>query len=458
MDRSVTLDQDLAARLMRLGILLIYLLLTFAISFAVFVKVRSMAAASEILPDITLRERGPSPNVEYEEGVTLPRWTGTERITILLLGVDERAQWDEPAWRTDTMMVATLDPVTLRAGVLSIPRDLWVEVPGYSHNKVNTAHFIGDADDYPGGGPALAAETVERALGIEIDYYVRVNFQGFIDLVNEIGGIEIYVEETIDDPLYPDYNYGYDPLYIEAGQHHFDGEMALKYARTRHTFNGDFDRIRRQQEVALAVLEKITQPGTITRLITRAPEIYAKVEDSISTDLKLDQMMALAVLASEVDHEEVRSASIDENCTQPWRTTDELPLDVLVPNRECMRDRVQYVFGLVDTLEAEAPTVNETSATISVLNGTETPGLAATTADYLVAQGIPVTVYDNADRQDYNSSLVILNREMPTLAARITEALGLPASAVAKGENPTAQYDVVVILGRDYAESVTSAP
>jgi hypothetical protein len=123
-----------------------------------------------------------------------------------------------------------------------------------------------------------------------------------------------------------------------------------------------------------------------------------------------------------------------------------------------MRDRVQYVFGLVDTLEAEAPTVNETSATISVLNGTETPGLAATTADYLVAQGIPVTVYDNADRQDYNSSLVILNREMPTLAARITEALGLPASAVAKGENPTAQYDVVVILGRDYAESVTSAP
>jgi hypothetical protein len=299
---------------------------------------------------------------------------------------------------------------------------------------------------------------VERALGIEIDYYVRVNFQGFIDLVNEIGGIEIYVEETIDDPLYPDYNYGYDPLYIEAGQHHFDGEMALKYARTRHTGNGDFDRIRRQQEVALAVLEKITQPGTITRLITRAPEIYAKVEDSISTDLKLDQMMALAVLASEVDHEEVRSASIDENCTQPWRTTDELPLDVLVPNRECMRDRVQYVFGLVDTLEAEAPTVNETSATISVLNGTETPGLAATTADYLVAQGIPVTVYDNADRQDYNSSLVILNREMPTLAARITEALGLPASAVAKGENPTAQYDVVVILGRDYAESVTSAP
>ena len=101
------------------------------------------------------------------------------------------------------MIVGTLDPVTMEAGVLSIPRDLWVPIPGYTEGRINTAHAIGDAYDHPGGGTALAVETVEYNLGIEIDYFVRVNFQGFVQLVDAIGGIEMEVPETIDDPQYP---------------------------------------------------------------------------------------------------------------------------------------------------------------------------------------------------------------------------------------------------------------
>jgi polyisoprenyl-teichoic acid--peptidoglycan teichoic acid transferase len=439
--------------LMRVGLILIYLVVTVTANFVVFTRVREMAAASEMLPILTTDEKGPSPNVEYEEGKTLPEWTGTERITVLIMGIDERAQWDEPAWRTDTMIVATLDPVTLQAGVLSIPRDLWVEIPGYTHNRINTAHYIGDYDEYPGGGPALAVETVEHNLGFEIDYYTRVNFQAFIDLVDEIGGIDIYVEETIDDPLYPDANYGYDPLYIEAGDRHFDGELALKYARTRHTGNGDFDRARRQQQVILAILEKVTQPAVLTRLVSKAPEIYSMVEASVSTDLKLDQTVALAGLARKVDTETIHFAVIDENCTENWTTPDDSM--VLVPIRESMREKRDYIFGL-KPLEApeEEPEVTKEAAKLSILNGTLAPGLAQSTADFLTANGFEVANFANADRQDYDTSLVILNRDFPATAERLVEQLALPRSSIVNGDNPTAEYDIVIILGQNYAQRV----
>lgn len=438
--------------LIRVGVALIYLILTGTASFVVFVKVRELAAASEMLPALTTEEKGPSPNVQYEEGESLPSWTGTERINVLLLGIDERAQWDEPAWRTDTMMVLTLDPVNLEAGVLSIPRDLWVEIPGYTHNKINTAHYIGDFYDHPGGGPALAMDTVEQTLGIELDHYARVNFQAFVKMVDEIGGIDVYVEETIDDPLYPDANYGYDPLYIEAGERHFDGELALKYARTRHSGNGDFDRARRQQQVIKAILEKVRQPQVLARLIGRAPELYKMVEASIQTDFKLDQMIALAGLAREVDTESIRFTVIDENCTQNWMTPDDLM--VLVPIRDRMREKRDYFLGLSTVDEPQQSTEEEEAATVSILNGTLTNSLARSTAEYLGANGIEVTNYANADRQDYDTTLVIRNRDRPQTAQRILELLDLPASALVNGDNPVADYDIVVILGQDYASQV----
>ena len=176
---------------------------------------------------------------------TQEAWDGKSRVNLLIMGLDAR-DLEATAPRTDSMILFTMDPVNLTAGMISIPRDLWVEIPTSGYGRINTAHYLGDLYDYPGGGPALAALTVERNLGIHIDYYVRINFEAFVTFVDEIGGIDIEVPETIDDPLYPDNNYGYEPLYIEAGLQHFYGDMALKYARTRHSGNGDFDRARRQ--------------------------------------------------------------------------------------------------------------------------------------------------------------------------------------------------------------------
>lgn len=404
---------------------------------------RELLSDSGALPGLSGSGGSTSPNVERRLGQVIPTWTGTERVNVLVLGVDERPQENGMA-RTDTMMVLTLAPQTLQAGVLSIPRDLWVPIPGYNQGRINTAHRLGEMYNYPGGGPALARETVEYNLGVPIHYYVRINFQGFVDLVNLIGGIDVYVAETINDPLYPDHNYGYDPLYIPAGQHHFDGEMALKYVRTRHTSN-DFDRARRQQQVLLAILERVTSLNMLPQLAPRIGELYGIMEQSVSTDLTLDEVLALAGLAIKVDRSQIRFAVIDQTCTQNYLTPD--GAQVLIPLRDRIREVRDYVFG---DLEIPAQTVEQEEATVAVYNGTERPRLALGTAEYLRQQGVAVTAYDNADRSDYPTTRIILNRPKPVTAARIAALLNLPQTAIINAVNSTASYDIVLILGADY--------
>lgn len=456
---GLTQTRDLPYQtLIRVGIALIYLVVTASAGYVVFYRVRSEVAGSDILPDFTIQEtqnEGVS-NVERVEGETLPVWTGTDRVTVLILGIDERAQ-TEDFWRTDTMILATLDPVTKEAGVLSIPRDLWVPIPGYTENRINTAHAVGDAYDHPGGGPALSVETVEYNLGVEIDYYGRINFQAFIDLVDLIGGIDIEVPDTIDDPCYPTPDYGCERLRIEAGSHHFYGEMALKYARVRHTSGGDFDRARRQQQVIQAILEQVTDVGALPQMASRAPEIWSSIEGSVKVDpdLQLDEIIALANLATQVDPDDIRFRVIDETCTLPKTTPDEM--QILIPLRDKIREVRDEVFGL-RVSNGDLQTVEEENATISVLNGTLTPGLAYATQEYMEANGLPIQSYANADRQDYDTSLIILNRAKPVTAEQILRLLELPPSSVVNGENPTADFDVVVILGADYAATLNGGP
>ena len=154
-------------------------------------------------------------------------WQGTERMNILLLGIDQRPNDDPDTTRTDTMIIFSLDPATKTAGMLSIPRDLYVPLPNRDQDRINTAHVY--------GGPQYAMETIQYNFGIPMHHYVRVNFNALVTLVDLVGGIDIYVDQDIDDQAYPDENYGYDPFVISAGWHHMDGATALKYARTRHT-------------------------------------------------------------------------------------------------------------------------------------------------------------------------------------------------------------------------------
>ncbi len=382
----------------------------------------------------------------------IPDWNGLERVTILVLGIDERTQETGP-FRTDTMIVLTLDPASKTAGMLSIPRDLWVPIPAMdTEGKINTANFLGDAYNYPGGGPALAMETVRENLGIPIDYYVRVNFTAFEKVIDAIGGVEICVPEAINDPEYPAFdNYGYDPLYIKAGCQMMDGALALKYARTRHT-GTDFDRARRQQQVILAVRDKVIKQNLLPQLVAQAPTLLDTLKNSVKTDLSLEQMIQLAKLASQIDPKNVRQAVIDENMVVAYNAPTDPPQNVLVPLRDKIRELRARFLDLTPTTPNQAGTPVPAAvglARIRIENATFTDGLAARTRDLLNELGFNVVEIGSADRYDYAQSEIIDYANQVQVTTELAKALGLPTSAI-MSSTASSPVDIKVILGQDY--------
>lgn len=374
-----------------------------------------------------------------------PRWNGKERVNILLMGVDQRPGERGP-WRTDTMLVVSVDPESKSAGILSIPRDLWVEIPGHGLDRINTAYVYGDLDKLPGGGPALAKRTVQYNLGEPIHYYVRLDFSAFQQVVDWIGGIDIYVEREINDPLYPDMNYGYDPLRIPSGWQHMNGALALKYARTRHG-SSDFDRMHRQQQVLLAIRDRVMNPGMLPKLLPRARDMASALGNSVQTDLTLDQLARLAQLGSEIDRSRIRAAAIDETMTSSWTTPQ--GANVLIPDRAKLAVLHQIIFTAPLSTDDEAVQVANEAARIVVLNGTRTNGVAGQAAERLRTNNFNVSGMGSADRIYSQSQVLVYNGKLATARAA-ARALGLPETSIATGSDNSADADIKVIIGLDW--------
>lgn len=381
------------------------------------------------------------------------KWQGTQRVTVLLLGIDRRKIETERAYRTDSMMVVSVDPVAKTATILSIPRDLWVDIPDFGADTINTANFKGDAFDYPGGGPALAVKTVEHNIGVDIHYYVRLDFTAFETLVDAIGGIEIDNPTEINDPLYPDSNYGYDPFYLPAGRHTLNGYDALRYARTRHN-SSDVDRAKRQQQVVLAVRDKVLSLNMLPQLVVQAPTLYAALNQSIQTDLSLQQIIELALLAQDIPRDRIKSGVIDYQYVLEYSfvTNEGVLRQVLVPLRDRIRELRDELFaasaGLASPLQASIEAVRAEGARVQVLNGAGKPGLAGATSAWLQAQGLNVVEPGNADRSDYTSAVVIDYTGKPNTAQWLAQVFG--AGSVVNGANPTSSVDVQVIVGANW--------
>ncbi len=376
------------------------------------------------------------------------------RTTILLMGIDEREVESGP-WRTDTMIILTIDSVANTAGMLSIPRDLWVEIPNYeSYDKVNTAHFLGDFDQLPGGGPALALETVQYNLGIPVNYYATVNFQAFVNGIDEVGCIPIDVPQTIDDPNYPDGAYGYDPFYIEAGEQCLDGDTLLKYARTRATLGSDFDRSARQQQVIYAVRDHILSTEQMPSLITRSPQLYATVEEGINTNLSLSQMIDLARVGASIPRDNICSLVLNDFYTEPQVVPEKG--DVLIPDREAIRNLVSDLFtgtGRCVVVDNELETqATAQRPTVTVLNGTQRQGIATEARNVLFTLGFDVETIGNTGTQYYPESVIYNYNELDASAQYIALALGIPESQIETSGGPESPYDIQIVLGEDYTE------
>ncbi|HCB49389.1 MAG TPA: hypothetical protein DEP47_07680 [Chloroflexi bacterium] len=380
------------------------------------------------------------------------RWSGLDRVTILILGIDQRCDEDGPT-RTDTMMVITIDPIGLSGAVLSLPRDLWVEIPNFGLDKINQAHFLGEVHDYPGGGPALAVETVENILGINIDYFATINFEAFVELVDEIGGIEVEAAEDIEDDTYPDNCYGYDPFYLSEGKHQLDGQTALKYARTRATFGGDVDRAGRQQEVILAVRDKILRLDMVPQLLTRSPELWRIFQRNVETDLTLNEVIQLGLLAQDIPRENIRNEVLDYDYV--YNEVAPNGQAVLIPVRENIRDLRDQLFAPpaipTPVIENLPQMMVEEAARVAIYNGTQEFGLAGETQEYLLDYDLNVVEIGNADSSEYQSTQVIDYGSNPNTTLYLTRLMKIPPLNISSSRNqPDGEFDVLVILGGDW--------
>jgi polyisoprenyl-teichoic acid--peptidoglycan teichoic acid transferase len=237
------------------------------------------------------------PTEEVE--LNLPDWNRREPFNLLLLGIDDRDGEDEPA-RSDTMMIVRVDPTNRTVMMISIPRDLQVTIPGFRVDKINAAYPLGEYHEVPGGGPALAAQTIEANFDLPIHYFVSVDFTGFRKIVDTIGGVIIDVRAPVKDDQYPTETYGLTREYFPTGLQMMDGETALRFARTRHGDN-DIARGERQQQMLMAIRQQAIHLG----LITRADDLIRDLGDTIRTDLNFNQLLALANVGRSIESDDI---------------------------------------------------------------------------------------------------------------------------------------------------------
>jgi LCP family protein required for cell wall assembly len=377
-------------------------------------------------------------------------WDGISRVNILVLGLDYR-EWDPTAGtpRSDLMMVLSLDPISQTAALLSIPPDLWVTIPGFGHDRINYAYSLGEINPVPGGGPQLAMKTVEGLLGLDIQYYLQIDFTTFERFIDEIGGVKLDVIESLKiDPLGDK-----PPRVIQPGVQVLPADLALAYARVGGTKGGSFDRAPRQQQVVMAIRNRLLHHDTLVALISQAPRLYYELSKGFQTNLTLEQIIQLSWFGVQVPEGNIKLDAIGPDQAAVVMTPDEqevlkpIPMEIRI-----LRDELFTAYGAVNpatTGDDNTALMQAEAANVAVFNGTATPGLASTTTVELKAMGIKVTQTGNAS-QISDRTTVTDHTGNPHTIRYLVDVVGIPADQVFHDFQPYSEVDIVIILGNDW--------
>jgi LCP family protein required for cell wall assembly len=361
-----------------------------------------------------------------------------DTINIAVLGSDRRPDWSE--WHTDAVHIVSVQPYVPAVTVLSIPRDLYVYIPGFWMSRINFADVYGDLYGYEGGGPALLQQTLLYNLGIPMDHYVRTDFDGFIGIIDSLGGVDVPVHCRLEDHWpYPDENGEYPIKVLEPGIHHLDGESALWYARSRMT-TSVFSRERRQQQV----LQAIWHRARGLELWPQVPELWEKSRDMIVTDMTLEDVVLLADVAFRLDERNVRFRNIGYEHVIPWVTPK--GGSVFLPNWEKLGPVVSEALG--PTPEGRTW---RTLQTVEVWNGTHNTQWDQLAADRLVRQGFPVFI-GKPDRWDYAQTMLIdyTTTHKGSAVPYLQEMFGISSINVVSTPNADTPVQYRLIIGADY--------
>jgi polyisoprenyl-teichoic acid--peptidoglycan teichoic acid transferase len=411
----------------------------------------------------------PTPTSSAPQVELPPPWDGGSRVNILVMGYDfgDWASDRKCPCRSDSMIVLTIDPVAKTAGMLSVPRDMYVNIPGFNtYNKINAALYLGDLYKLPGGGPVLAMKTVENFLGIPIQYYALLDFSALVSMIDTIGGVCLDIPRAIDIGIL------YEPgtSNLEPGYQCVSGKVALGFARARDVNqgieNGDVERAQNQQMVILGIRDKVLAPGNFVNLMSKAPTLYSELSGGINTNLPLPDAMRLAVLAKDISLGNIQHGVIDYTMMQDGTTTlDGIKAAILRPFPDKIRELVDKIFGSGTLQPLATGTVDEKmkaeAARIVVVNGSGVAGMAAKTSDYLKTQGMNVIGFGNTGDYPDNyyspypsRSTIIVHAGKPYAMQYLTALLQFNSTNQIKVDfNPGAPEDIIVALGEDWGYS-----
>lgn len=402
------------------------------------------------------------PPIAVPESDLPPAWDGASRISVLIIGLDYR-DWSagEGAPRSDTMIVLTVDPLTKTAGMISIPRDMWVNIPNFGYGRINMAYSFGEGSKLPGGGPELARKTVEQFLGVPIQYYAQVDFGTFVEFIDLIGGIDVHVTENL---RLDQVGTGKDKVRLTCcGVRHLRGDVALAYVRFRKDKEGDVARARRQQDAILAIRNKVLNPENFPVLIGKAQQFYEKFSAGVNTNMPFDTALRLGVLAKDIPIESIKPGIIDyQMVTLDEVTLDGQPASIMKPMPDKIRELRDQVFGGGAlspmaapqgqlTIEQLTPLMQADGARVRVLNGTFAGGLETTTGNYLLSLGVPVTSVGAAESA-YNATVIVVYAPKLYTLKYLQTVFGVNDSArILIQPDPAAPVDLDVKLGQDWA-------
>lgn len=333
-----------------------------------------------------------------------------DRINLLVVGVG--GEGHEGPELTDTIIFGSYKPSSDEVGMLSLPRDLTVEIPGYDWRKINHVNAYAELD-HPGEGMTYTTELIGELLGQEIHYWVKVDFQGFADLIDDLGGVDIYVETAFTDYQYPTDDYLTQTISFAEGWTHLDGETALMFVRSRHGTNGegsDFARARRQQQVMLAVKEKVLTAGTLLNP-NKVNKILSTLNEHVETNLSTWEIIRLASLGRDVDPANIVNTVLDNSADSPLYETIINGAYVLLPKNDdwgpIRRMAANVFYASSDEYQIEPPPVEAPQfVKVEIQNGTTITGYAFRTSQILEGQGFEVEKIGNAAERGYENTVI----------------------------------------------------
>ena len=388
-----------------------------------------------------------------------------DRINVLLIGMGGKNH--DGGYLADTIMLLSIKPSTQQVSMISIPRDMTGPVEGGSWRKINSINATAEAKLAGSGGEAMA-NALSELLGTPITYYVRADFQGFINIVDEIGGVTVNVENTLDDYSYPvlgrednpDYYSRYEHLHVNTGLQKMDGSLALKFARSRHGINGegsDFARAKRQQLILQAVKERLLSKSTLLNP-AKIISISSQLKEHIDTNISVSDMLVLWNDYKKIDHANIINRVIDNSAG--GLLVDQTGADgayLLMPrsgNYNDVKDFVQNIFGNNPVAVSVEPLKQEVN--LQIVNGTWITGLATKISTPLEAYNFNIAKISNGTQRNYTKSTIYdlsYGRSNEAIKA-LTNLTGATLSYdnptwLETLKNSTSTPDLILILGTD---------